>query len=209
MSVSDTGCGITPKVREHILEPFFTTKPVGQGTGLGLSMVHGIVVGHGGEISLYSKPGKGATFHVYLPVSEKETKVEALPEEPLREGNERILLVDDEEQILLMAESILQELGYEVTLAENGLEALEVFRAAPQNFDLVITDQAMPHMTGIELLKELLKIRPDLTVVSSSGFSESISGENYREYGFKGFIMKPYLIRELSQIIRDALEEEN
>ena len=205
LSVTDTGCGIPPEAREHIFEPFFTTKPVGEGTGLGLSMVHGIVLGHGGEISLYSEPGKGTTFHVYLPVSEKEPETEAPPEEPLQGGNERILFVDDEESILMIAESVLLGLGYEVTLAKDGLKALELFRADPEKFDLAITDQAMPKMTGIQLLKELMKIRPNLPVVSVSGFSENISGENYREHGFKAFLMKPFLMRELNQVIRQAL----
>jgi PAS domain S-box-containing protein len=207
LSFADTGAGINKDVMARIFDPFFTTKGTGKGTGMGLSMVHGIVRGMKGDIRVYSEPGKGAEFQVYLPIagnaSEKE---EFMADEPIPGGCERLLLVDDEKAIIAIGKRILERLGYQVTTRPGSLEGLEAFRADPDQFDLVITDMSMPNMPGDKLAVELIKIRPDISVLLCTGHREGMTAEKLESLGIKGFLMKPFMIKELAQKIRDVLD---
>jgi len=206
--VSDTGMGINKEVMNRIFDPFFTTKKNGKGTGMGLSVVHGIVKGMNGEIQVYSKPGKGCEFHVYLPVvgSVPENQASSI-NKPLPGGVERIFLVDDEEAIIAMEQQILERLGYHVTSRICSMEALEAFRADPDKFDLIITDMSMPKMPGDKLAVEIIKIRPDIPILLCTGFSESLTDEKIKSLGIKGLLMKPIVIRALAEKIREVLAE--
>jgi signal transduction histidine kinase/ActR/RegA family two-component response regulator len=210
LSVGDTGPGMPPEIRDRIFEPYFTTKGKGEGTGMGLAIVHGIVKNHGGDIELVSEPGTGTTFHVYLPVTGE--KPAAVPDkeqnQSVQGGTERILFVDDEYLLVDVGEKMLTKLGYRVVTKTDGIEALEMFRADPDRFDLVITDQAMPHMTGIRLTGELKALRPDIPVILCTGFSEEIDEENYKARGISGFIMKPLALEKIAGEIRRVLEKE-
>jgi PAS domain S-box-containing protein len=208
LTVSDTGKGMTPEVLERIFEPYFTTKEKGEGTGLGLSVVHGIVKNYGGTITAYSEPGKGTTFHVYLPVVQKEA--EGVPKiaefAPIPTGNEHILFIDDEPALVEMGKQMLERLGYKVTTRTSSMEALELFKAKPDQFDLVITDMTMPHMTGERLAGEIINIRSDIPVVICTGYSVRISEEKAKDMGIKAFVMKPFVIRDLAKTVREVLE---
>jgi PAS domain S-box-containing protein len=208
LSVTDTGEGMAPDIQGHIFDPFFTTKAAGEGTGLGLSVVHGIVANHGGAITVSSQPGKGSTFTVYLPKFVEERSpgpadgVSAIPR-----GHERILFVDDEKDLAAMSNEILTNLGYRVTATTGSREALALFRLHPSRFDLVISDQTMPYMTGIELAREVLAIRPDMPVILCTGYSQLVDADKAREAGIKAFVMKPLTKREIARTIREALDE--
>ena len=209
LSVADTGTGMDQITLERIFEPYFTTKKTGKGTGLGLSVVHGIVKSYQGDIKVYSEPGKGAVFHIYLPVikSRFETeKTEAI--EPVPKGTEMILLVDDEESIVRMETEMLERLGYDVTERTSSIEALEAFRDSPGKFDLVITDMTMPNMTGVQLSQKLLEIRPDIPIIICTGFSAKIDNAKAKEFGIRGFVMKPVVMSELAKKIREVLDQE-
>jgi|GEM_PF-2249556 len=207
LSVSDTGCGMTREVMEKIFDPYFTTKERGEGTGIGLSVVHGIVAQHGGDITVESEPGKGSTFHVYLPLTQAEEEEPAVKEQnPLPKGAERILFIDDEAALANMGKQMLQHLGYHVTAMTSSTEALALFREDPNQFDLVITDTTMPHMPGDILAQELMKIRPDIPVIIFTGHSKRISPERAKEMGIKGFLMKPLDMRVLAETVRKALD---
>ncbi len=205
--VSDTGIGMQQEIIERIFEPFFTTKGAGEGTGMGLAVVHGIVESYNGLIKVYSEPGKGTAFHVFLPVvtKEGETRRDALAVMPLPGGSERILLVDDEESIMQMMQERLQRLGYDVVARKCSLEALGTFREHPGAFDLVITDQTMPHLTGIDLAKEIQRVRPGMPIILCTGFSEVITAEKVGVLGIQKLLMKPVIFRELVESIRKAL----
>ncbi len=203
--VSDNGHGMSSAVQERIFEPFFTTKERGKGTGLGLSVVHGIVKGLGGGIFVYSEPGKGAVFTVYIPVIENGSMKKNKPCAPLPLGNEKILFVDDEPFQVDIGKQMLERLGYKVTVTTKSIEALEIFREDPQKFDLVITDMTMPDITGDELAKTLMLIRPDIPIIVCTGYSEKITEEKAKSIGIKGLIMKPVVMREMAVMIRDAL----
>ena len=205
--VSDTGHGMDRAVMERIFDPYFTTKEPNEGTGLGLSVVHGIVQSYGGVITVDSEPGKGTSFHVVLPRIDREDTPKAETFAPLPTGNERILFIDDEEMLVEMGQEMLESLGYDVVALTNNLEALETFRAQPDRFDLVITDQTMPHKTGAELARELLRIRPDIPIILCTGFSEIITEKQAEATGIRRFLMKPILRREMAQTIRDLLDE--
>ena len=205
ITVADTGCGIKPHVLERIFEPFFTTRPPGKGTGLGLSVVHGIVKSHGGGIYAYSEPGKGSTFHIYLPAVKREWAQERETEGPVPGGTERILFVDDEPMLADLGEQLLKSLGYEVTVTTSSTDALALFRKQPDQFDLVITDMTMPHMTGDSLAREVIKIRPDIPVILCSGYSRQISEESAKGIGIQAFVMKPVLRRILAETVREVL----
>ncbi|MDQ1333488.1 MAG: hypothetical protein QG552_438 [Thermodesulfobacteriota bacterium] len=208
LTVSDTGCGMTPEVMEKVFDPYFTTKVKGEGTGIGLSVVHGIVSQNGGTITVESKPGKGSTFHVYLPLIQGEEEQPEVQEETrLPKGNERILFIDDEAVLANMGKQMLNGLGYDVTSMTSSIEALALFKEDPKQFDLVITDTTMPHMTGDILAQELMRIRPDIPVVISTGHSKRISPEKAEEMGLKGFLMKPLAIRDLANLVRKVLDE--
>ena len=204
--VSDTGHGMDRAVMERIFDPYFTTKEPNEGTGLGLSVVHGIVQSYGGVITVDSEPGKGTSFHVVLPRIDREDTPKAETFAPLPTGNERILFIDDEKMLVEMGQEMLESLGYDVVALTNSLEALETFRAQPDRFDLVITDQTMPHKTGAELGRELLRIRPDIPIILCTGFSEIITEKQAEATGIRRFLMKPILRREMAQTIRDLLD---
>ncbi len=206
-TVSDTGHGIEKKDIDRIFEPYYTTKEKTGGTGMGLSVVHGMVKSYSGAITVYSEPGKGTTFNVFLPRCEdaevrEEPKEVALPPG----GRERILFVDDEPALVDMDRRMLERLGYDVVTSTSGTEALEVFRKQPENFDLVITDMTMPKMTGDKLATELLSIRPGIPIILCTGFSERITGEKAKEMGIRKFVMKPLVKSELAKAVREVLD---
>ena len=206
LTVSDTGPGIDPEIKNRIFDPYFTTKEVGKGSGIGLSVVHGIVKNHNGAISVDSKFGKGTTFSILFPVAEEEAVIETEPVEKLSTGNERILIVDDEESMAEIGRRRLERLGYRVEAKTNSIEALELFRADHDQFDLVITDMTMPHITGDKLVKEILKIRPDMPTILCTGFSEKIDEEKAKEIGVREYIEKPFDRGKLSRLVRKVLD---
>ena len=208
LSISDTGHGMTPDLMERIFEPYFTTKELGRGTGLGLSVVHGIVKSHGGAITCKSAPGKGTTFDIYLP--ERIVKSEApilSKKEYLPRGTERILYIDDEPTLTNIAEKMLGRLGYDVTTMTSSLKALELFQANPDRFDLVITDMTMPNMTGDKLAQKIMEIRPDIPVILCTGYSEHISAEKAASKGIREYVMKPLQQKLLAETVRKVLDE--
>ena len=207
LSVSDTGCGIAPDVIGKIFDPFFTTKGPGEGTGLGLSVAHGIVKNHGGIITVYSEPGCGTAFHVYLPKAEAGPVAEtgAMPN-PMG-GPERILFVDDEEMLVEMNHQRLESLGYRVVTSMSSVEAVDIFRADPTGFDLVITDYTMPHLTGLDLAAALLQIRADIPIILTSGLNERVMPEHPARPGIRAFIAKTAGRRELAELIREVLSK--
>jgi len=206
--ISDNGCGIAPENLNRIFDPYFTTKEKGKGTGLGLSVVHGIVKSHQGMIFVNSEAGAGTEFVVYLPVAagvdiEKREKSKPRPSG----GHERILLVDDETDIVSIEKEMLEMLGYHVTATDKAKEALSVFTAAPEQFDLVITDMTMPKMTGILLAQEMKALRTGIKIVICSGYNETISLESNSDNSVDGYIQKPVTIQKLAETIRDILDE--
>ncbi|MBF0528548.1 MAG: PAS domain S-box protein [Deltaproteobacteria bacterium] len=209
LSVSDTGSGIKPEIMDRIFDPYFTTKGPGKGTGLGLAVIHGIVHSLKGAITVDSEPGKGTTFSVYLPKAEHAELSGEYSTELLECGSERILFVDDEAPLADMGQRLLERLGYRVITKTSSLEALELFKAKPTDFDLVITDHTMPQMTGMELAKELLTVRPDIPIIICTGFSHQVSEKNVLDIGIKKFIRKPLLINTIAQAIREVLEQED
>ena len=208
LEVSDTGPGMSKEILERIFEPYFTTKAKGEGTGMGLSVVHGIIKGHKGHITVYSEPGQGTTFHVYLPVADGdfETKPKIDETAPLPTGNEKVMLVDDEKKILAVESLMLKKLGYQITTFNDPLAALECFSRQSHEFDLVITDMTMPKMTGIVLAQEIMKVRPDIPVIMCTGFSEIINEEKAKSLGIKEYIMKPITMRDLAPAVRSVLD---
>ena len=204
--VSDTGCGMDAAVMERIFDPYFTTKGPGEGTGLGLSVVQGIVKSHGGAITVHSTPGEGTVFEVFLPRLEEAviTGVESV--EPLPTGSEHILFVDDEETLVDLGRDILKSLGYSVTIRTHSLAALETFRAEPGAYDLLITDLTMPGITGLGLAKEVMATRADVPVILCTGFSDQINAEQARDVGVREVVMKPYDVATLAKTIRRVLQ---
>lgn len=207
LSISDTGTGIDPDVQERIFDPFFTTKPLGKGTGLGLATTHGIVKSHGGAIRVYSEPGKGTTFHIYLPVVEGESTKEREDNLPIPGGKEKVLVVDDEPAMAHTIEKNLMRLGYTVTCFTDSREALKVFREDPQEFDLIMTDQTMPEIPGDVLAREVLAIRPEMKIIINTGFSDHMTAEKAKQIGIRGFLMKPAEIRQIARMVRSVLDE--
>ena len=207
MSVSDTGHGMEAWVRERIFDPYFTTKGPGKGTGLGLSVVHGIVKSHGGMIQVYSEPGAGTTFRVYFPRTDGLERDEARIPEPLPRGTEKVLMVDDEPELADLGKRMLEHLGYRVDVRTSPLEALELFRADPERFDAIITDMTMPHLTGLNLAREILAIRPTLPIILCTGFSEQADEAKSHSAGVRSFLFKPLVISELANALRKALDE--
>ena len=208
ISVKDTGNGMTRDVMKKIFDPYFTTKKKGVGTGLGLAVVHGIVKKYGGSIKVESELGKGTTFHIYLPKANIAAPIKAEKPKPLMGGSERILFVDDEKMLVEIGQQALQRLGYDVVSRNSPIEALELFKAKPDFFDLVITDKTMPGMTGDGLAKELMSIRPSLPVVICTGYSQTVDQERAKQMGIKAFVMKPILINELAAAVRKALDND-
>ncbi len=208
ITISDMGCGIQPEIRDRIFDPFFTTKRPGEGTGLGLSVVHGIVINHEGGITLESEPGKGTTFRVFLPIIEKYSVSEKKDEPKMvPTGNEQILFVDDEEVVVDANRRILKRLGYNVIVATSGEDALIHFKKDPESFDLVITDMTMPGMTGSELARELMAIRPNIPVILCTGYSQLITPEKANAIGIQEFVMKPFARSEIAGTIRKVLDK--
>ena len=207
LSVSDTGCGIDRETLDRIFEPFFTTKHVGQGTGMGLAVVHGIVTGLNGGISVESEKGKGTVFHVVLPVMEETLHPMGEEGVVLSSGTETVLFVDDDVDVGRMVARMLETLGYKPVLANRGQEALWIFEKDPRRIDVVITDQAMPEMTGAELSEQLLLARPELPIIVCTGFGDKLTPRRATEIGIRAFMTKPIVMRELSETIRKVLDE--
>ncbi len=205
LTVSDTGRGIPPELTEKIFDPFCTTKKTGEGTGMGLAVVHGLVKSYGGAITVQSEPGRGSTFEVYIPRAESGPEPRMSAARAPSFGNERVLLVEDEEIQLRSFESMLERLGYRVTSCRNGLDALAEFETHPDDYDLVITDQTMPKMTGVQLAQALLEVRPDIPVILCTGYSEVIDAEEAKELGVREFVMKPFSVAEFSATLRKVL----
>ncbi len=208
LSVQDTGHGMDAETMARLFEPYFTTKEVGKGSGLGLAVVHGIVKTLHGFIEVESEPGKGSTFHVYIPALEEDAPVSVTTEiQEMPGGTERILLVDDESMIVTMNTTILERLGYTVTATTSSVEALEKVRTHADDFDLVITDQAMPDLSGVDLAREIMGIKPGLPIILCSGYSSVISEEAALALGIKRYAMKPVGIATLSKLVREVLDE--
>jgi CheY-like chemotaxis protein len=206
LTVSDTGHGIPSEIIGKIFDPYFTTKDVGEGTGMGLAVAHGVVTEHGGAITVYSEPGQGTTFHVFFPKAQGEPVQEATADKISLTGTERILFVDDEEPIVRSGSRMLEQLGYRVRSTTNSVEALEIFLEHPDDFDLVVTDMTMPTMTGDVLAREILNIRPDMPVILCTGFSHRIDEAKAKAMGIKGWIMKPFVLREAAELVRSVLD---
>lgn len=209
LSVEDTGCGISSMDLDHIFEPFFSTKRKEEGTGMGLSVVHGIVTACKGAITVASEPGKGTRFDVYLPRIEAGRQRDAEAERPLPTGHERILFVDDEKMQAELARESLSQLGYQVTAFSESASAMQAFLASPEAWDLVITDLTMPGMTGDVLGRKIMSVRPELPVILSTGYSEAFPETRARDGGFSGYLLKPLLLGELARLIRSVLEGKN
>jgi len=206
LSVSDTGQGISPGIMDKIFEPYFTTKATGEGTGLGLAVVHGIVKDYRGDILVESEIGKGTTFHVLLPIIDDEVSLAMGAKTELPTGKEHILFVDDEKLIVDTIQPMLEMLGYRVTVRTSSIEALEAFRNNPDRFDLIITDQTMPNMTGKELARELMTLRPDIPIILCTGFSDQIDAKMSSRMGIRAYVMKPVILSELAQTLRNILD---
>jgi PAS domain S-box-containing protein len=207
LEVSDNGKGMDGLTKEKIFEPYFTTKEASEGTGLGLAVVHGIVKDHNGHISVYSEPGQGTTFHVYLPITEMEGDGSAgkTTESHPQGGTERIMVIDDEEIIVKYLRTALANHGYKITAYTNGLQALQDFSKRPGDYDLVITDMTMPYMTGAELAQQLLELRSDLPIILCSGYSELINKEKAKAMGIADYLQKPLVTDGLLKAIRNVL----
>ena len=208
LTVSDTGNGIEPKILKRIFDPYFTTKGVGEGSGMGLSVVHGIVKSHGGGISVGSEPGKGTIFHILFPCIEDKPEPEVEIAVEITGGNERILFVDDEKAMVDAIRPMIERLGYKLTARTSSIEALDAFRANPGGFDLVITDFTMPNMTGMELAKALFKLRSDIPVILCTGYSEHINENKAKAIGVRAFLMKPVALSEIANTIRKVLDDD-
>ena len=209
LEISDTGHGMEQATIEHIFDPYFTTKEVGKGTGLGLSIIHGIIKDYHGFIRVESKLGKGTTFHVYIPALQQETATtgEVKIDTSLPTGTERILVVDDESMIASINKTILERFGYKVTMTTNSLDALEKVRTDPDQFDLIITDQTMPNLTGAELAQRILKIKHNMPIILCTGYSSVLSEEEALAIGMKKYVRKPVDRKTLTKIVRQVLDE--
>ena len=208
LSVKDTGAGIEQAIINKIFDPYFTTKSMGEGTGLGLSVVHGIVSSYGGAIRVYSEKGVGTTFKIYLPtIASREEEAEITDNSAAPQGSETILLVDDEELLLVMIEEMLLDLGYNVDVFSDSRKALAAFQNEPQKYDLVITDQTMPHLTGLNLAEKIKTVRMDIPIILSTGFSSAITPEKMEQLGIRECLMKPILFEKISQTVRHVLDE--
>ncbi|MDM8538383.1 PAS domain S-box protein, partial [Desulfobacterales bacterium HSG17] len=208
LTIADTGAGIDKELTDKIFDPFFTTKEIGKGTGMGLSVVHGIVKNMNGIINVCSEPDKGTEFNVYFPIEKSSyEKQRTQTNEVIPLGTEHVLLVDDEKEILSMEKEMLERLGYKVTSRISSIEALEAFKINPDRIDLVITDMAMPNMAGDKLSVELTKIRPDIPILICTGFSETMSEEKAASLGINGFLLKPIVMKDLSHKIREVLDK--
>lgn len=210
LSITDTGCGMDSTVVSRIFEPFFTTKAPGEGTGLGLAVVHGIMERHNGAVSVYSTPGEGTRFDLYFPAHEVE-ELETAPAsaEPAVGFGEHVMFVDDEEPLVRMGRRVLEHLGYEVESYQEPEAAWQAFQAAPEKYDLVVTDLTMPGMTGTELAARMLKLRPNIPIILATGFSATVTPEKVRAMGIRELLLKPFAVQSLSETVRRILTKEN
>ncbi len=206
ITVTDTGHGMNPEVMQRIFDPFFTTKEVGQGTGLGLSVVHGIMENHQGTIMVESEPGEGTTFSLFFPTVEETPAEQKTDNMPLQRGSEHILVVDDEVVLTNFYASMLKHHGYQVTVCNEGKGALEIFQRNPEQFDIVITDQTMPGLTGESLCKALLQLRPDILIILMTGYSDQISEKQALSIGIKQYMLKPIDFKLMLQTLRGLLD---
>ena len=206
MRISDTGQGIDTNIINRIFDPYFTTKKVGEGSGMGLSVAHGIIEDHKGAIQVNSEPGKGTTFNIFFPAVDfkRDKDVEAKKSLPL--GKERILFVDDEEAILTTCSEQLKRLGYQLTTAENGRKALSEFRKNPHQYDLIITDQTMPKMEGVDLARAVMEIRPNIPVILCSGYSDILDEDELKACGISELLAKPIVKSDLAKVVRKVLD---
>jgi PAS domain S-box-containing protein len=209
LQISDSGHGMENKIAERIFDPFFTTKERGEGTGMGLAVVLGIVKSHRGAITVESTVNEGSRFDLYLPVIDHEADLELRPKAIMPIGTERILFVDDEKTLVDLGLQILERLGYRVTTRTSSLEALELFMDQPDNFDLVITDMTMPNMTGDEFAAKIMEIRADIPVILCTGYSERIAKDNAHKIGIKEFVLKPIIMSDMATTVRKVLDEAN
>ncbi len=207
LTISDTGVGIPPEHLERIFDPYFTTKPKGKGTGLGLAVVHGIITSHAGTVQVDSQCGQGTRFDLYFPLTKAPLEIIKADDDQSTGGNERILLVDDEAEILAIQKKMLTKMGYTVTAIEDPEEALNWFGRQPSRYDLVITDMTMPKITGDKLACDLMRIRPDIPVILCTGFSELTTPEKAASMGIKGYLTKPVSMQRLDEMIRKLLAD--
>ncbi len=207
LEVSDTGSGMDAATAERVFDPFFTTKQGGQGTGLGLSVVHGVALGHDGAVEVESELGRGSVFRVYLPATTleipEEKKTALLP----RGDAEHILFVDDEREVAMLGKKMLERLGYRITLATSSPEARRLFADHPEEFDLVITDQMMPDLTGDRLALDMLDARANIPIIMITGFAEKMTAEDSRRIGIREFMLKPVGMDDLGRTVRRVLDE--
>ena len=212
ISIHDTGCGIDQNIMDRIFDPYFTTKEIGKGSGIGLALVYGIVKNHNGAVTVDSTIGQGSVFNVYFPLISQNDNVEnkhmSESSEYIPTGNERVLIIDDEIMILDFLKILLEKLGYHVECLKNPLEALQVFKNNPLDYDLVLTDLSMPHLSGTSLSTELLSIRPDIPIILCTGFNETVSNTIITEIGIKKLLVKPLTKKQLAQGIRDVLDNQ-
>jgi CheY-like chemotaxis protein len=208
LKVSDTGSGMDSQVLERIFEPFFTTKEPGKGTGMGLAMVYGLVKDHEGVILADSQPGQGSTFRVLLPVVEAQL-VEVATEisRPLPKGKGRILFVDDDRDFYLAGQRMLAVLGYEVVAHSSSRRALEEFKSQPRRFDLIICDQTMPGLTGLELAAACLSLRPNVPFILVTGFSETVTPGKVQDLGIEEVVTKPFNLKQIGEIVKKVLKK--
>jgi len=207
LMVSDTGHGMTSDVLERVFDPYFTTKKQGEGTGMGLAVVHGIVKRHRGAIAIRSEPDAGTVVQVYFPRIDAPTSLTVEGRLPYPRGHEHILFVDDETSLVAMAKHMLERLGYRVTAQTSSREALESFSSQPESYDLVITDLTMPTMTGLDLSREILRVRSDVPIIMCTGFSELITAEDAKAIGIRELIVKPIHTRQIAETIRRLLDQ--
>ena len=206
--ISDTGRGMDPTIKDRIFDPFFTTKSVGKGTGLGLSVVHGAVHKLNGTITVVTEKGSGSVFTVYLPAIEDSEEREEHFVSALPQGSERVLLIDDDRTVAGMVEQILKSLGYKVVVKTDSLLALDSFKNNPFAFDIVLSDQVMPNLTGLNLAEKFMEIRENIPIILMTGFSEKISAEKVYEMGIKGYLEKPVIKKNIAELVRKILDDQ-
>lgn len=209
LAISDTGPGIVPEIIDRIFDPYFTTKKIGKGSGMGLAVVHGIVKNHDGAITVDSRPGQGTTFNIFFPATTRKPEIETQKTDDIPPGTEAILFVDDEKSIVDMTRQMLERLGYKVQAETDPVEALVLFQSNPHRFDLIITDMTMPQMTGVQLSKKLKEIRPDIPIVICTGHSSLIDEEKTSKMDIAAYIMKPIKMSRIAKTIREVLESNN
>jgi len=208
LTVRDTGPGIDPKIIDRIFDPYFTTKEVGKGSGMGLSVAHGIVINHNGAITVDSQPGKGTTFNIFFPKATEKPERETKPTDLFPLGIEKILFVDDDKLIVNVTGEMLKRLGYKVQTKTNPNEALELFQSKPDQFDLVITDMTMPQMTGVKLAEKLKEVRFDIPIIICTGYSSLINEEKAKKMGIAAYVMKPLEMNDIAKTIRKVLDNQ-